>query len=310
MGLSAYLLRKNVWLQCFIGIGTLIIMMPITAVLHDHVPPTKEKIPAYTSFGSDPDGAEDTETTTLLTSNPHPTTKQTSVFVTLRDSVVENMAHTIALFNQIIHSSSFCRSTMLTYFLLSFANAIDNIFAQWSSLTFSWILADVNAVNSLGTLVSFIVLLSLPTVSSILKPRINNCSSKVDFFMVNASIIAWGAGVVLMALAPTRELLIAAVVVGNFGAGTYDALRSFVTGLLGEKDEIEEFYVEIGIMETVGGMLGTVAWSVVFREVVGMGEWILRLPYGLCAVLMVGVLGCVVVLGRVGRRVTKVRVDV
>lgn len=107
-----------------------------------------------------------------------------------------------------------------------------------------------------------------------------------------------------------RGFLIAAVVVGNFGAGTYDALRGFVTGLLGGKDEIEQFYVGIGITETVGGMLGTVAWSAVFREVVGSLPWVLRIPYGLCTVLMVGVLFCVVILGRAGRRVTKVRVDV
>jgi hypothetical protein len=36
----------------------------------------------------------------------------------------------------------------------------------------------------------------------------------------------------------------------------------------------------------------------------------LSVPYGFCAVLMVSVLVCAVVLGRVGRRVTKVRVDV
>jgi hypothetical protein len=41
-----------------------------------------------------------------------------------------------------------------------------------------------------------------------------------------------------------------------------------------------------------------------------MAQWILRVPYGLCAVLMVGVLVCAVVLGRVGRRVMKVSVDV
>lgn len=310
MGLSAYLLRKNVWLQCFIGIGTLTVMMPITALLHDHVTPTKEKIPGYTFFYSDSEDSEDSETTNLLTKSPAPTTKQTSILITLSNSLLGNMTHTITLFKQIIHSSPFCHTTMLTYFLLSFANAIDNIFAQWSSLTFSWILADVNVVNSLGTLVSFIVLLSLPTLSSILKPQFDNCSSRVDFFMVKASVIAWGVGVLFMALAPTRKMLIAAVVVGNFGAGTYDALRGFVTGLLGGKEEIEEFYVGIGIMETVGGMLGTIAWSAVFREVVGMAQWVLRVPYGLCAVLMVGVLVCAVVLGRVRRRVTKVSVDV
>jgi hypothetical protein len=242
MGLSAYLLRKTVWLQCFIGIGTLTVMMPITALLRDHVTPTKEKIPVYTFFDSDSEDSEGSETT----NSPAQTAKQTSILITLSNSLLENLTHTITLFKQIVHSSPFCHTTMLTYFLLSFANAIDNIFAQWSSLTFSWILADVNAVNSLGTPVLFIVLLSLPTLSSTLKPQFDNCSSKVDSVMVKASVIAWGVGGLFMALAPTRKMLIATVVVENFGAGTYDALRGFVAGLLGGKEEIEKFYVGIG----------------------------------------------------------------
>ena len=285
-------------------------MMPFAALLHDHVWLTKEKAVDYSSTDPDTEEAEDSEISSLLANTPPPASSNTPIIVTVSKSLLENISHTITLFKSIIHSSPFCRTTMLTYFLLSFANAIENIFAQWSSLTFSWILADVNAVNSLGNLVSFVVLLSLPTLSSIANPHFGGCSTKVDFFMVKASVIAWGVGVLLTALAPTRESLIAAVVIGNFGAGAYDAMRGFVTGLLGGKDEIEQFYVGIGIMETVGGMLGTVAWSAVFREVVGMRLWVLRLPYGLCTMLMVGALGCVVVLGRFARRLTKVGVDV
>jgi hypothetical protein len=282
-------------------------MMPFTALLHDSMPPTKEKLTDYSPIDAE---FEDSESTTLLTTFPAPTTEKTSVLVTVSRSLLENITHTITLFKSIIHSSPFCRTTMLTYFLLSFATAINGIFTQWSSLMFSWILADVNAVTSLGAFVSFIVLLSLPTISSAIKPRFNNCSSKVDFLVVNASVLAWGTGVLCMALAPTREMLVAAVVVGNFGAGTYDALRGYVTGLLGGKDEIEQFYLGIGIMETVGGMAGTVAWSADFEESVGSLPWVLRVPYGACAVLMAGTLGCVFVLGRVGRRMAKRRVDI
>ncbi|KAE9371225.1 hypothetical protein N431DRAFT_491624 [Stipitochalara longipes BDJ] len=258
MALSSYLLRKK-------------------SLLQDHVQTAKEKIVDYPSIDPDAEDSEESEIISLLTNTPPPTTGNTSILVNVGSSLLENMSHTITLFKSIIRSSPFCRTTMLTYFLFSFANAIDDIFAQWSSLTFSWILADVNAVNSLRTLVSFIVLLSLPTLSSIVKPHFGGCSSKVDLFMVNASVIACGVGILFMALAPTRELLILAR----------------VSGLLGGKDEIEQFYVGVGIMETVGGMLGTVAWSAVFREVVGVAQWILRVPYGLCAVLMVGVLGCI-----------------
>ncbi len=89
----------------------------------------------------------------------------------------------------------------------------------------------------------------------------------------------------------THKGNVASVVVGNFGAGMYDALRAYVTGILGGKDEIEQFYLGIWIMETVGGMVGTIAWSADIEESVGSLPWVLRVPYGVCALLMAGALG-------------------
>jgi len=63
-------------------------------------------------------------------------------------------------------------------------------------------------------------------------------------------------------------------------------------------------------METVGGMMGTIAWSAIFREVVGGKSWILKVPYGVNVGFIVCVLGCVVVLGRVGKRVIIARTEV
>ena len=137
---------------------------------------------------------------------------------------------------------------MLTYFRLAFATAINGILTQWSSLMFFWILADASAVTSLGTFVSFIVFLSLSTIPSVIKPLFYNCSPEVDFFIVSASVLAWGTGVLYMALAPTREMLVAAVVVGNFGAGTYDALKGMLRGNLGVKMRLRNFIWDWGLL--------------------------------------------------------------
>jgi hypothetical protein len=69
-----------------------------------------------------------------------------------------------------------------------------------------------------------------------------------------------------MALAPTRELLIAAIVVMNLGSGVGDAIRGYVTGFVGGKEAVEQLYLWLGAMEMVGGMLGTVVWSAAFME--------------------------------------------
>jgi hypothetical protein len=101
MALSSYLLRKNVWLQCFIGEATLIVMLPLTALLHESIPISIEKPLVYASI--DPDSAaapsqEDSETTSLLTRFPPPDAVSTSVLSTVSHALVENITHTITLF--------------------------------------------------------------------------------------------------------------------------------------------------------------------------------------------------------------------
>lgn len=107
-----------------------------------------------------------------------------------------------------------------------------------------------------------------------------------------------------MALAPSREMLIAAVEVGNLGSGVADAIRGFVTELIGGKEKAEQLYLGIVIMKTVGSVLGTIAWSAAFRECMGRAHSVLRVPY---VGLMAAVMGGIVVLRRVGRRARRMR---
>ncbi len=177
--------------------------MPFTVLFHDSMPSTKEKLTEYSPIDV---GFEFSESTTLLPTFPAPIIEKTSVLVTVSCFVPQNITQTITLFRLIIHSSTFCRATMLAYFLLSFATAINGIFTQWSSL----VLLDPCRCKRRHLVRNprlFIVLLSLRTISSVIKPRFNSCSSKVGFFIVNASVPALGSGVLCMALAPTREML-------------------------------------------------------------------------------------------------------
>jgi hypothetical protein len=93
---------------------------------------------------------------------------------------------------------------MLIYFLLTLGQGIRVIFSQWASITYSWILADVNALSSFEMSVSGCLLLSLPLLSHhILKPRLVTTSS-VDIFVTKASVLAIALGVLCMGFAPTR----------------------------------------------------------------------------------------------------------
>ncbi len=56
-------------------------------------------------------------------------------------------------------------------------------------------------------------------------------------------------GVLCTVFAPTRELLTAAVAIANLGSGVSDAIRSYVTGVIGGKEEVEQLYLGLGIVE-------------------------------------------------------------
>jgi hypothetical protein len=180
-------------------------------------------------------------------------------------------------------------------------SGIKVIFAQWSSLTYLWIFAEVNALTSFEMIIAGSLLLSLPLISSLLKPILGS-TSRVDIFIAQTSVFANVLGLILMALAPSRETYVIAMAVWTLGVGLSDSLRSYVTGLLESKEAVEKLYLGIGMVETLGGMLATAFWSGILAEVLGKGYWLERIPFVASSAILVVVLGFVFVLGRFGRK--------
>ena len=82
-----------------------------------------------------------------------------------------------------------------------------------------------------------------------------------------------------MALAPGRVTYIVAISVYTLGSGVLDSLRSFATGLVGGRDEVENLYLGMGFATTLGGMVASALWSGVLSAVLGKG-WVLeRIPF-------------------------------
>ncbi len=187
---------------------------------------------------------------------------------------------------------------MLTYFMLIMGFGIKVIFAQWTSVTYGWIFAEVNALSSYEMIVSSIVFFSLPFLSGFFPDP-----SVKDLTITKLSVCACVLGILCMGFAPDRGLYIAAVTLHTLSCALSDSLRSFVTRVMHRdggvgKGDIEKLYLGIGMVETVGGMLATAAWSGLFAKVIGGGYWMERTSFLGSAGVNIGVGVCVWGLGR------------
>lgn len=315
MLVSSVTLRRNVWVQCGIGIIDLALMIPICLLFPDsriayRGPPSPQSslIPSSPASGSSTDSdssssQSSSETTPLLPLDPMTLPPESSppIFRTIFTALASHTTHSLSLFHSIIYANKFCRYTLFTYFTLTLGTDIRVIYAQWGSIIFDWLFAEVNAITGFEMVVSGIILVSLPHVShNLLKPRLGS-SSAVDIWICKASVLANAVGVVLIGLAPTRLWFIFSMTVWTMGSGLRASLRSYITGMMDTKEKIEEIYLGIGMMETLASIVATAGWSGMFAEVLGLSYWVMRLPFILSSVILLCVFGCVWVLGNFDR---------
>ncbi|CZR63246.1 uncharacterized protein PAC_13143 [Phialocephala subalpina] len=320
MLVSSVTLRRNVWVQCGIGIIDLTLMIPVCILFPDSritylrpPSPRPSLIPSspISTSGSDSNSTSSqssSETTLLLPLDPLtlPPETQPAIFRTIFSALASHSTHSLSLFHSIIYANKFSRYTLFTYFTLTLGTGIRVIYAQWGSITFDWLFAEVNAITGFEMIVSGIILISLPYVShNLLKPRLGS-SSSVDIWICKASVLANAIGVILIGFAPTRIWFISSMTVWTMGSGLGASLRSFVTGMMDSKEGIEEIYLGIGMMETLANIIATAGWSGVFAEVLGLSYWVMRTPFLVSSVILMGVFGCVWVLGNFDKVLARV----
>ena len=304
MSFSSYMLRINVWILCLVGISVLSLMIPTTLLFPEPEAPTKDirtESPSTDSQSCNSPWEQNSETTPLL-SHRGESQCQESKFKPIFHALTTNYTHSLDLFKSIFYSSTLSRTTLFVYFLNMLGLGLRVIFAQWTSVTYFWILADVNAITSFEMIVSGVLLLSLPTISHhYLKPRLGGSTSNADIFVTKASIIFSAVGICCMGFAPTRVTYILGVTIFTLGSAMDDSLRSFVTGLMENKEAVQQLYIGIGMVDTMGGMLGTAVWTGVFAKVLGMGYWLVRIPFITCSIILMVAFIFVCTLGRFNR---------
>lgn len=111
------------------------------------------------------------------------------------------------------------------------------------------------------------------------------------------------AGFLLIALAPSIPLLVAAMVVNTFGWGLILFLRSLMTSLV-EPHHVARLNTFVGIFDTAGLIVGSPGLAWLFEKGVDLGGMWIGLPFLVCAgvVGLVGVLLAGIALGDDGDR--------
>jgi hypothetical protein len=98
-------------------------------------------------------------------------------------------------------------------------------------------------------------------------------------------------GLGLMSLSPNWLCYVLALTVYTLSVPVPDSLRSFSTGQIGNKEEVEKLYLRIGMVETIAGAISTALWSGVFPSVLGKGWLVERSVFlGCLLVLTIAVL--------------------
>ncbi|KAL2070467.1 hypothetical protein VTL71DRAFT_13493 [Oculimacula yallundae] len=229
------------------------------------------------------------------------------LFWTIMRSLRTNARHSISLFGEITASSALSSTTMFTFFLVIVGNSIKLVSVQWTSVRCGWILAEVYAILSFEMIISTIFPLTIPAIShKILKPRLGGSNLDVDLFVSKISAGLHVAGIICLGFAPGKVSYILAMTVWKLGNGVVDAVRSYVTGLLESKEDVEQLYLGMGMVNMLAEMVSTAAWSDLFAKVLEKGYFGSRLPLIVSAVILLASCACIWLLGRFGLKKPKI----
>ena len=117
-------------------------------------------------------------------------------------------------------------------------------------------------------------------------------TSEIDVLIVQAALAANALGILGLGFAGTAFIFVGALCVYTTGNGVYDSLTAFGTNTLPQGEEVAEFYVRVGIVNTIAALIGGPLWSALFGLVIRNGVLPLGLPFWMCAGCFgVGVLG-------------------
>lgn len=266
---SASLLNVNVFITCGLIVGVYVALVPLVALFpHDH-PALKQ------TYNTDDASVEECSSLvaghgSALEAHKTPKGPVPTMFRVLLRAATVDLRLSIKLVVQTVRDP-FTRPVMMLYFGTTLASCISITTQQWASGTFHTGLSNIDKVTAMEQIVSAVTLLALPALARyILHPRLRT-KEAVDFWVIVGSLLTSIAGALIIATAPSLAAYAVGVAVAATGMGLSDALRSFATSALSDKDLVQRLYISIRTVQTLAAMVGAPLWS-------GFFVWLLNHP--------------------------------
>lgn len=284
---SASLLNVNVFITCGLVVGVYVVLVPLVALF-----PRDNPAPKHTY---NTDDASEEESRSLMSANALETSVPpgasssmvaghgsaleahkmpkgpvATMFSALLRAATVDFRLSIMLVVQTIHDP-FTRPVMMLYFGITLASCISLTTQQWASGTFHTGIANIDKVTAMEQVVSAVTLLALPVLARyLLRPRLRT-KEGVDFCVLVGSLLASIAGALIIATAPSLAAYAVGVAVAATGIGASDALRSFATSTVSDKDLVQRLYISIRTVQTLAAIVGAPLWS-------GFFVWLINHP--------------------------------
>ncbi|KAL4786967.1 major facilitator superfamily domain-containing protein [Aspergillus varians] len=177
---------------------------------------------------------------------------------------------------------------LLGYLLRSLGGSVMTLMIIYSAQAFNWSFSRSGYLASLDSTAHLAVLLLLPPLQRLLLSQSASDGTSNLFALARGSALLLAVGCAGMALAPSPAFFAISIVLYSLGGGYSQSIRSILTASTPDEHRAITYTV-MGILDTVGTMVGAPVWPLVYR--VGLklaGPWI-GLPFVTAAALFGGV---------------------
>jgi hypothetical protein len=257
--LCAYLMKINPWLPMLLGLGIQAFAIVVALFL-----------PETMNYKKSP--SEPASSASSLCSNKQDSTLQAFRY-RIRfsiDFITSDVRIMLIIPAFLIHMLLLNRDTLLQYISTRYA----------VSLSQATVLISIRS-----GLIMLLLLIILPSVNNLFRTRWRFGPKHSDLLLSRASAVVMALGFLLIALAPSIPLLVAALLVNTFGWGLTLFLRSLMTSLV-ESHHVARLNTFVGVFDTIGLMIGSPLLAVLFEKGIEMGGMWSGLPFLVCSGLV------------------------
>ena len=280
---GAYLTGTSPWLPITIGQSVLAMTIPVCLLLgarqYSMIPQNDESEPHAMGGITTPDSPPSPSPNIISEHSEHEN----------KDTGKSNPKNWLNLLKTSRDDALAYKLPLSIFVVHELGMGIRDIAQQWMSKRYAWPIRTTGYILAFETLLSAVILASLPKASAFLLARRKTLTAeKKDLLLMKCTLSAAIAGTAVIALAERRSFLFLGLAVFAFGAGFHDALKSFVTARLRDSAQVTRIYLWISMLEVVANMINGPFWALMYAFSLRIGGLGLGMPFLLSSGASVG----------------------